>query len=181
MRTQTLRRETPLEWLAMAAFGFLGVIWVVRRLGQFSGRHAAVVFVHTFGTIITVNLFMAYSAVSTFPGLEVKNGYIASQSFDQRRAAQIALGWSAEAVLDGDRLAVRIKDAEGRPVQAGTVQALVGRSTSNRDDFTPELAFDGTAYVANATLAPGKWIMHLRAVSLDGQPFEQRLQVRRGS
>ena len=39
---------------------------------QFTGKHALAVFVAAFGVIIAVNLVLAYSAVKTFPGLEVK-------------------------------------------------------------------------------------------------------------
>jgi len=145
-----------------------------RRL---TGRHVLFIFVAFFGTIITVNLFMAYSAVSTFPGLEVRNGYIASQSFDERRAAQEALGWSARVEVNDGQLSIAIVDAAGDPVQAGGVEALVGRPTSDRDDFVPELVFDGRAYVAPVTLAGGKWILRLNAVSAQGEPFEQRLDV----
>ena len=144
---------------------------------QITGRHVLFGFVAFFGIIIAVNVFMAYSAVSTFPGLEVRNGYIASQSFDDRRAAQEALGWSARVEVENGRLSVAITDAEGRPVQAGNVSALVGRPTSNRDDFTPDLVFNGTDYSAPVELAEGKWILHLKAQSLQGQPFEQRLDV----
>lgn len=142
-----------------------------------TGRHVLFGFVAFFGTIIAVNLFMAYSAVSTFPGLEVRNGYIASQSFDDRRAAQQALGWSARVEVNEGQLSIAIVDADGQPVQAGGVEALVGRPTSNRDDFTPELVFDGRAYVAPVELAAGKWILRLTAVSASGEPFEQRLDV----
>ena len=54
-------------------------------------------FVAAFGVIIGVNLVLALSAVRTFPGLEVKNSYVASQTFDERRAAQEALGWTVSA------------------------------------------------------------------------------------
>ena len=50
-----------------------------------TGWHAAAIFGSFFGVIITVNLALAYSAVHTFPGLEVKNSYVASQEFDRRR------------------------------------------------------------------------------------------------
>ena len=53
-----------------------------------TGWHAAAIFGSFFGVIITVNLALAYSAVHTFPGLEVKNSYVASQNFDARRDAQ---------------------------------------------------------------------------------------------
>lgn len=147
------------------------------REWQLTGWHVFAGFVTCFGVILAVNLTMAYSAMSTFPGLEVKNGYIASQSFDKRRTVQQALGWTAYVEAADGILSVAIIDAAGKPVQAGGVRALVGRPTSSRDDFTPELVFDGRTYTAPVTLAPGKWIMHLKATSLDGAPFEQRLDV----
>ena len=42
-----------------------------------TGRHVFAVFLMAFGTIISVNVFMAYSAIKTFPGVEVENSYIA--------------------------------------------------------------------------------------------------------
>ena len=62
---------------------------------QLTGRHVLMIFCGAFGIIIGVNLLLAWSAVSTFPGLEVKNSYVASQQFDERKAAQEALGWTA--------------------------------------------------------------------------------------
>lgn len=149
--------------------------------GGLTGRHVLGIFIGAFGVIITVNLFMAYNAVSSFPGIEARNGYSASQNFDARRDAQEALGWQVEAVLEADEIRIAIIDAEGRPVQAGAVQALVGRPATDREDFAPELIFDGREYRAPAELGAGRWIMKLRAQTLDGQPFEQRLNIRRAS
>ena len=59
---------------------------------QFTGKNALAVFVVAFGVIITVNLVLAYSAVKTFPGLEVKNSYVASQEFNERLQEHQALG-----------------------------------------------------------------------------------------
>ncbi len=50
-----------------------------------------------FAVIIAVNLVLAFKAVRTFPGLEVENSYVASQTFDAERTAQEALGLDAEA------------------------------------------------------------------------------------
>ena len=47
-------------------------------------KHALAMFVAAFGVIIAVNLVLAYNAVKTFPGLEVKNSYVASQEFNER-------------------------------------------------------------------------------------------------
>ena len=62
------------------------------------GRHVAMMFGVGFGVIIAVNIALAVSAVRTFPGLETKNSYVTSQSFEADRAAQEALGWDASAL-----------------------------------------------------------------------------------
>ena len=55
---------------------------------ELRGRHVGAMFVAGFGIIIAVNILLAVKAVGTFPGLEVANSYVASQSFDARRKAQ---------------------------------------------------------------------------------------------
>jgi nitrogen fixation protein FixH len=142
---------------------------------KLTGWHALAIFGGAFTVIITVNLFLAFSAVSTFPGLEVKNSYIASQSFDVRRAEQESLGWEVYAEAKDGLLILSIKDDQGKPVQAGTLDAVLGRATHVQDDRTPEFAFDGRAYVARETLAPGNWNIRMKATSLDGVAFEQRV------
>ncbi|SHG75387.1 FixH family protein [Marivita hallyeonensis] len=142
---------------------------------KLTGWHALAIFGGCFAVIISVNLVLAYSAVSTFPGLEVKNSYVASQGFDERRAEQEALGWTVAARATGGLLILSITDAEGRPVQAGTLDAVLGRATHVQDDRTPDFAFDGKAYVARESLQPGNWNIRMKATALDGSLFEQRV------
>lgn len=142
---------------------------------KFTGWHAAIIFVAAFGIIITVNLILAFNAVSTFPGLEVKNSYVASQQFDERRNAQEELGWSVSAKATGGLLVLQIRDEEGAPVQVSNLQAVLGRATHVKDDREPDFQFDGTAYVAREELAPGNWNIRMKATALDGTPFEQRV------
>ena len=142
---------------------------------KLTGWHALAIFGGCFAVIISVNLVLAYSAVSTFPGVEVKNSYVASQSFDDRRANQEALGWTVQAQAKGGLLILSIQDAEGRPVQAGSLDAVLGRATHVKDDRSPEFSFDGHSYVARETLQPGNWNIRMKATSLDGTPFEQRV------
>lgn len=142
---------------------------------KLTGWHALAIFGGCFAVIISVNLTLAYNAVSTFPGLETKNSYVASQSFDDRRAEQESLGWNVSAEAKGGLLVLSILDAEGRPVQAGSLDAVLGRATHVQDDRTPDFAFDGRAYVARETLRPGNWNIRMKATSLDGVPFEQRI------
>jgi len=144
---------------------------------RLTGWHALGIFGGAFAVIISVNLVLAFSAVRTFPGLETANSYISSQTFDSRRAAQEALGWDIDARLEENRLVLSITDEDGRPVQAGTLSAKVGRPTNVSDDVVPDFAFNGHAYVAYETLRPGNWDLWLNATALDGTPFEQRLQI----
>ena len=60
-------------------------------MGEITGRQVFAVTAGAFGIIIAVNVTMAYKAISTFPGLEVQNGYIASQTFEAEKRAQEAL------------------------------------------------------------------------------------------
>ncbi|MCW1949884.1 MAG: FixH family protein, partial [Octadecabacter sp.] len=54
---------------------------------EIKGWHVLAGFGAAFGIIIAVNLTLAYKAVQTFPGLEVKNSYVAGQVFDENRIA----------------------------------------------------------------------------------------------
>lgn len=145
---------------------------------EFTGRHALIVFVSAFGVIIAVNLALAWSAVSTFPGLEVKNSYVASQEFDVRRAAQEALGWDVSARAQDGQVILSIRDAEGAPVEVARLYAVLGRATHVKDDVEPPFVFDGTAYVAPAELEPGNWNIRLSATAQDGTEFTRRVVLR---
>lgn len=144
---------------------------------RLTGWHALAIFGGAFTVIIGVNIALAVNAVRTFPGLETDNSYVASQTFDQRRAAQEALGWTIDARLDEGKLTLSITDEDGRPVQAGKLTATVGRPTNTTEDRVPEFAFNGHAYVAYEDLRPGNWDVWLKAVALDGTNFEQRLEM----
>lgn len=142
---------------------------------KLTGRHVLMIFVGAFGVIIGVNLFLAWSAVKTFPGLEVKNSYVASQTFDQRRAAQEALGWTARADHRDGLLTLSITDAQGMGVDVAELDATLGRPTHVRDDITPDFRFDGTAYVAPVDLDDGNWNIRISALAADGTEFRKRV------
>ncbi|MDW3224478.1 MAG: FixH family protein [Paracoccaceae bacterium] len=148
-----------------------------------TGRHVAMMFVSGFAVIISVNLWLAYSAVSTFPGLEVRNSYVASQKFDEHRAAQTALGWSVLAQARGDDVHVSITNAKGESVEVVSLKATLGRATHVRDDQTPAFVFDGTRYVAPVRLSAGNWNLRMEAMAENGTVFQQRviLHVPKGS
>lgn len=144
---------------------------------KLTGWHALGIFGGAFAVIIGVNIALAYSAVKTFPGLETKNSYVASQTFDIRRAAQENLGWTVDVTAREGEIVLSITDENGKPVQAGRLEAVLGRATSVKDDIAPEFAYNGKAYIAREALGPGKWVVRMKANALDGTEFQQRLTV----
>ena len=140
-----------------------------------TGRKVFLMFIAFFGVIIAVNLFMAYMAVGTFPGMDVKNSYVASQTFDDDRESQMALGWTVTVTYQTGELQVAVVDKTGQPADVAKLNALVGRPTHVRDDQTPEFQQRQGVFKAPVTLAPGLWNLRLKATSLDGTPFKQRL------
>ncbi len=145
---------------------------------RFTGRMFLAVMIGMFGIIIAVNLVMATMAIRTFPGLEEKNGWVASQSFNRRLAAQKALGWQVTADLTRERIVLDIRDRTGRPAAVQSLTVTIGRATERSEDVTPPLVrrADG-AFEAPLALGPGLWELRIRARAADGTEFFQRRQT----
>ncbi|MCG6883368.1 MAG: FixH family protein [Silicimonas sp.] len=145
-------------------------------MAEIKGWHVATGFVLAFSIIIGVNLILAVSAVRTFPGLEVKNSYVASQNFEADRAAQDALGWEVSAFVTEGRLHLRILD-DRTAIAPEIVQATFGRATNVAADQVPVFAFDGQDLVADVDAGPGNWNLRLEARADNGTMFRQRIIV----
>lgn len=146
-------------------------------MAEITGRKVFFITSGAFAVIIAVNVLMAYKAVSTFPGLEVDNSYVASQTFNADRAAQEALGWSLATDYDAGRLRLTFTGADGQPAEVRDLSVLVGRTTEAKDDTRPAFVREGGAFVAPVTLAQGRWMMQVEAVAADGTPFRQRIDL----
>lgn len=146
-------------------------------MAELKGRHVLAICVGAFGVIIAVNVFMAVQAVRTFPGLEVANGYVASQSFDADRKAQEALGWTVTPDYAGGRLTVKVTDAEGLPAAVRSLDVLVGRTTESKDDVMPVFTRVAGVWQADVALGRGKWMLKVEAEAPDGTKFRQRLDL----
>ena len=142
---------------------------------ELTGRHVLAITLAGFGVIIAVNLVMAFMAVSTFPGLETPNSYVASQRFDRDRAAQAALGWTVTPEYDGRELTLRVRDPQGNPARVKSLSATIGRPTHVREDQTPRFIYEHGLFRAPLTLAPGIWNINLTAEAWDGTVFRQRI------
>ena len=142
-----------------------------------TGRHVFAIFLTAFGTIISVNIFMAYSAIKTFPGVEVENSYIASQTFDQRKFNQIDLGWVTRASYKNGQLEFSIRDQDGDAIHAGAVDAVIGRPTTDWNDERVDFVTQQGVYTASIPLDAGMWMLKINAVSRQGDPFTQRFDI----
>ena len=146
-------------------------------MAEITGRQVFAFTAGAFGIIIAVNLLLAYKAISTFPGLEVANGYVASQDFDARKQAQLALGWRLTHSYRPGHLVLDFTDRDGLPAVLSDLDVLVGRATEAKDDFTPVFNRMSGAFVADVTLPRGKWIVVVNAKAPDGTLFNQRLDL----
>ena len=141
---------------------------------EITGWHVAIGFGLAFSIIIGVNLTLAFQAVATFPGLETKNSYVASQKFEADRTAQEALGWEIVARVEDGQLRLAFTGADG-PVRPEIARAVLGRATHVGEDRVPEFAYDGAAFVAPVDLGPGNWNLRIEVTAPDGTPVRQRL------
>jgi nitrogen fixation protein FixH len=144
---------------------------------EIKGWHVFATFFVAFGIIIAVNLTLAFNAVRTFPGLEVKNSYVASQSFDDDRVAQLSLNWNVSATLTGDNLVLEILE-NGKPISPKIDTAIFGRATSVSQDQFPDFSFDGKSLRARVDGGAGNWNLRLKAQSIGGTKFQQRVIVK---
>ena len=142
---------------------------------ELTGRKVLVITVSAFAVIIGVNLLMAWFAIRTFPGLEVRNSYVASQGFNERLAAQRALHWTTDATLTGGQLSVRITDPNGAAAPVATISAILGRPTTEREDVAPALVFENGAFVADVDVDFGNWDLRIAATAGDGTEYAYRV------
>ena len=144
---------------------------------EFTGWHMLALMVGGFGIIVSVNLTMAYNAVATFPGLETKNSYIASQSFDADRAAQDALGWDVDADLTQTDLTIAITSDAGAVAQPKVISAILGRATNAGQDTFPEFTWTDSTLHADVDMVPGYWNLRLILETEDGTTFRRRFPL----
>ena len=146
----------------------------------FTGKHMLGVLFLFFGTIITVNLIMAYYANTTWSGLVVKNSYVASQEFNgkvDQVKVQEALGYKGKLVSVKGKLDWSLTAKDGAPVVAETVTVLFRRPVTDKSDVTVNLNrnADGT-WSANHTIDDGLWIAVVDAATRDAGNWRETLR-----
>lgn len=142
-----------------------------------TGRKVLAILAGAFGVIIGANLALLFAATGSFPGLVVKNSYVASQGWDAKTAAQRALGWRAVVGHEAGALKVAVAGPDGRPVEGLAVAAVVGRPASGRSDVMLTLNESAGAYVAPWAAAPGLWRVAVTATDGNGARFEAEAEI----
>lgn len=147
----------------------------------FTGWHMLGLMGLFFGTIILVNVVMAWNALSSWSGLVVGNGYVASQAFNGKVAAARALaasGISGRLAADIHGLRYTLVDRDGRPLETDAVIATLKRPVDERADFILALqpAGDGTFAAAHA-IGRGQWIVDLVATRSGEEVFRETLRI----
>lgn len=144
---------------------------------ELTGRKVLMIFIAGFGIIIGVNLFMAFNAVSTFPGLEVSSSYADSQDFNLRRDAQEALGWNASVEVDAESgvLTLHLVDDSGQPVAPAEFEALLTRPTNRQEDQLLDLTRNAGAFTAPVEVSEGRWRLRLTGTARDGTDYRHNI------
>ncbi len=128
---------------------------------RFTGRHMLLIMLAFFGTVVGVNLTLAYFATGSWTGLVVKNSYVASQEFNSRHAARESaesVGWQLAATVESGYLVVRLRDAAGEPLDGVTVAIDAGRPVHEGADRMLSAAPEAPGvYRTGEPLPAGQW------------------------
>ena len=153
----------------------------IARNRRFTGWHMLSIMVTFFGTIISVNLLMAYYANSSWSGMLSKNTYVASQDFNIKAAEArewARQGFRGKIAVDRHAIGYAIEGPVEAVSEVQTVTAVFHRPVGDHQDFAIDLrrSADGT-YFAVHDLAPGPWIVDVEAKSRDRTVFHQAERV----
>ncbi|MCR6499750.1 FixH family protein [Shinella sp. CPCC 101442] len=147
----------------------------------FTGWHMLGIMVLFFGTIITVNLIMAWNASNSWSGLVVQNTYVASQQFNGKVAeakAFAASGIEGNLTIEAGRVTYRVVDAKGEPVIANDIIATFKRPVDEREDFTLALESEGLGlFVAERDITAGQWIVDISTKRDGTKVFHQTVRT----
>jgi nitrogen fixation protein FixH len=123
-----------------------------------------------FGVVTLVNATMIVLALRTMPGVQVRNAYEASQTYNRERErilAQDALGLEVEISKAGLRsegmFSVMVRDRNGAPVTGLEAELRLARPVNQRFDLSRALVEGGGGRygVQLPPLAAGQWVLTL--------------------
>ncbi|GEO81060.1 FixH family protein [Pararhodospirillum oryzae] len=155
------------------------------------------VLIGAFGIVVAVNMVMLVLAVRTFGGVSTPTAYVEGLAYNHEIAtarAEASLGWSAEVQVtpavsapgvrgaEGPwpvRIAARVVDASGQPVEGLDVDAVLRRPSDASLDRPLALASLGQGRWQGALdlPAPGLWELRFVARKAEGGVARVRQRV----
>ena len=151
-----------------------------RQPRVFTGWHMLGVMVLFFGTIITVNLIMAWNASHSWSGLVVQNTYVASQQFNgkvKEARAFAASGLDGKLSLEPGAVRYTLTRQGKAEASADKVVAVFKRPVEEHEDVRVEMAHQGEGvFVAATDLKRGQWIADITATSGDKVVYRQAIR-----
>lgn len=133
---------------------------------ELTGRHVLIIALCAFGVIITANLSMLFAATGSFPGLVVKNSYVAGVGWNERTSEQQALGWNLMVAYTDGTLEVAVHGSDGAPVPDGAFELVVGRPATQAEDEVQVLT-GAAPWRIQRELGPGQWWIEIRSTRED--------------
>ena len=153
---------------------------VARQSNGFTGWHMFWIMIAFFGTIISVNVTMAYLANSSWSGMLAKNTYVASQDFNKNadRAKEWAReGYKGEVSLEGGKVSYRLEGPAAVVAAVDHIEATFHRPVGDKQDFAIKLTRDGDRFTAADMPAEGPWIVDFAAMRDDEVVFHQAERI----
>jgi nitrogen fixation protein FixH len=153
----------------------------ISKTRGFTGWHMLSIMIAFFGTIITVNVTMAYYANSSWSGMLSKNTYVASQDFNVKAAEArewARRGLRGDIAVDRSEVRYRLEGPDAVLATVTKVNAIFHRPVGDGQDFSIELTRSGNGpYSAKHALASGPWIVDIEAKSEARTVFHEAERV----
>lgn len=154
---------------------------------ELKGWHVLAMLLAFFGVTIAVNVVFASYALSTFSGEDVAKPYLRGLEYNKTlaaRAAQARLNWSVSIEMvradgSGADVTVAVTGADGQPLSALDVSAMLRRPTDARLDRTLTLNAigEGRYRVRIDDLTAGQWDVIARVGAAEAPVFEAERRV----
>jgi nitrogen fixation protein FixH len=158
----------------------------VREVRPITGRFVLIAFVSFFGVIAAVNGVMMTLAIRTMPGLDVKNGYVASQAMNGEILAmrqQTERGWKADIAVQlksgSAPVNITLTDRDGAPVTGLDVKVRLAHPALVRADHVAAMteARPGQYTAEWPDIAPGAWTIVVEAGRNGQRMFATRNRI----
>jgi nitrogen fixation protein FixH len=156
------------------------------RVKTFTGWHMLGVMALFFGTIISVNFYMAYNAIHSWSGLVAENTYVASQQFNGKAAEARTLtasGVTGALTIHGSDIRYEISRPKDGLISADTLVLKFRRPVGEHQDFELDLSpISKGVFGTTHQVLPGHWIVDASATKAGKRILHkaERIAVLRG-